>query len=144
MLVRLLYASRISDSAGDDTVESILTQSRENNAKYGITGILCVCQSGRVFMQVLEGGRDEVSRLYTNIVRDERHGNVVLLDHEEITERLFVAWRMGSVDLNKVNLSIILKYSEKPNLDPFTLPGKMALALLTELMNSAAVTGRGG
>ncbi len=143
MLVRLLYASRISQSAGDDAIDSILAQSRANNAEHGITGILCVCQTGRVFMQVLEGGREEVSTLYNNIVRDGRHDHVMLLDYEEIGERVFVGWRMGRVDLNKVNLSIILKYSEQPSLDPFSLPGKVALALLTELMNSAAVTGRG-
>ncbi len=144
MLVRLLYASRISESAGDDAIESILNQSRSSNAQHGITGVLCVCQAGRVFMQVLEGAREEVSRLYNNIVRDPRHGDIMLLDYTEITERVFVAWRMGRVDLNKVNLSIILKYSERPSLDPFAMQGKVALALLTELMNSAAVTGRGG
>jgi hypothetical protein len=144
MLVRLLYASRISPAASDDAIESILTQSRANNTSHGITGVLCVCEAGRVFMQVLEGGREKVSALYNNIVRDPRHEGVMLLDYAEITERVFVAWRMGKVDLEKVNLSIILKYSEKPSLDPFVLPGNVALSLLTELMNSAAVTGRGG
>jgi hypothetical protein len=46
---------------------------------------------------------------------------------------------MGSVDLGKVNLSNILRYSEKPVLDPFTMTGRAALALLHELTASAAI-----
>ncbi len=141
MLVRLLYASRIAESTGDQAIDDILTESRAKNAEHGITGVLCVCQTGRVFMQVLEGGREEVNALYNNIVRDARHSNVVLLDYEEIASRAFVGWRMGRVDLGKVNLSIILKYSELPRLDPYAISGKTALALLTELMTSASVSG---
>ena len=40
MLVRLLYASRVVDSS-PETIESILTQSRQFNPTCGITGILC-------------------------------------------------------------------------------------------------------
>ena len=46
---------------------------------------------------------------------------------------------MGSVDLNKVNLSSILRYSEKAELDPFSMSGRSALALLEELASSAAI-----
>jgi hypothetical protein len=43
----------------------------KNNPALGITGLLCV--SDDLFMQVLEGGRDEVCELYNTIVRDDRH-----------------------------------------------------------------------
>ena len=70
MLVRLLYASRAVEPIDADLIDSILTQSRANNVEHGITGVLCVCHHGNVFMQALEGGRLEVNRLYGNIVRD--------------------------------------------------------------------------
>jgi len=63
-----------------------------------ITGVLCVCQGGNVFLQALEGGRDAVNALYGRIVQDPRHRDVTLLDYAEIDERRFAGWRMGSVD----------------------------------------------
>ena len=143
MLVRLLYASRAVQSIRAELLEEILAQSRTQNLEHGITGVLCVCQVGDVFMQVLEGGRDEVNRLYGNLLRDQRHRDVMLLDYGEIVERHFAGWRMGCVDLNKVNVSTVLKYSEKPQLDPFAVSGKVALALLEELISTAAIIGRG-
>ena len=94
---------------------------------------------GNVFLQVLEGGRDAVNALYGNIVRDPRHTDVTLLDYAEIAERRFASWRMGSVDLNRVNLGTILRFSSTPSLDPFTMTGKTALALLEELASTAAI-----
>jgi hypothetical protein len=35
-----------------------------------------------------------------------------------------------------------LKYSEKPELDPYAVSGKVSLALLEELMATAAIVGR--
>jgi Sensors of blue-light using FAD len=142
MLVRLLYASRAVESIGGELIDEILAESRAQNPEHGITGVLCVCQSGDVFMQALEGGRDEVNRLYGNLLRDRRHHDVMLLDYAEISERRFAGWRMGCVDLNKVNISTVLKYSEKPRLDPFATSGKVALALLEELIDTAAIMGR--
>jgi hypothetical protein len=144
MLVRLLYASRAVDGIDEAFLKSILEQSRENNLEHGITGILCTHPEGGVFIQALEGGRGAVNRLYANIVRDRRHIDVTLLDFAEIEERRFAGWRMGTVDLNKVNRSSILRYSEKGELDPFSMSGRRALALLEELASSAAIVGYDG
>jgi len=46
------------------------------------------------------------------------------------------------VNLNRVNMGTILRFSEGPVLDPFQLSGKTALALLEELMASAALVSR--
>ncbi|MFN9678803.1 MAG: BLUF domain-containing protein, partial [Betaproteobacteria bacterium] len=119
MLVRLLYASRLADGAGAEVVEAIVSQSRENNPANGITGVLCY--AGDVFMQVLEGGRAPVNALYNRIARDERHRQVMLLHYEEITERRFGGWTMGQVNLARINPSVLLKYLEKPELDPFSV-----------------------
>lgn len=142
MLVRLLYASRALDGIGDSLLQPIVERSRANNLEHGITGILCVYPDGGVFLQVIEGARAEVNALYGNIARDPRHRDVTLLRYEEIEERHFSAWRMGCVDLKKVNLSTILRYSEKAVLDPFTMTGEGALALLEELARTAAIVTR--
>ena len=140
MLVRLVYASRSTNPITDDLIKSILAKSRESNPDAGITGVLCTCH-GDVFIQALEGGREEVNGLYGALLRDDRHTDVTLLDYAEISVRHFSNWRMGRVDLDKLNVGVILKYSEKPQLDPFQISGRVALALLEELMNTASIVG---
>ena len=141
MLVRLLYASNPAKQLDNGIVDSILETSRKNNPARGITGLLCF--GGGLFMQVLEGGRDEVCELYNTIVRDARHANVRLLSYEEIPERRFGSWTMGQVNIAKVNPALLLKYAEKAVLNPFTSSGRASMALLEELIATASVLNRG-
>ena len=139
MLVRLLYASRAVDT-NPEAIEAILAQSRQFNPASGITGILCY--GGGIFLQAIEGGRNAVSELYGHIQKDVRHKDVVLLHYEEITERRFGGWTMGQVNMEKINSSILLKYAEKPELDPYSTSGIVSMALLEELMATACIIGR--
>lgn len=139
MLVRLLYASRAVDTSVG-AIDAILAQSRQSNPSCGITGILCY--GGGIFLQAIEGGRTAVSDLFGHIQKDARHKDVVLLHFEEITERRFGGWSMGQVDMSRINASILLKYAEKPVLDPYSVSGKVSLALLEELMATASIMGR--
>ena len=139
MLVRLLYASRAVEPQ-PNVIESILAQSRQFNPSTGITGILVY--GGGIFLQAIEGGREAVSDLYGHIQKDERHKQVVLLHYEEISERRFGGWTMGQVDVARVNTNILLKYSERAELDPYSVSGVVSLALLEELMATASIIGR--
>jgi hypothetical protein len=139
MLVRLLYCIRPVDTS-PAAIESILAQSRQHNPTTGITGILCY--GGDIFLQAIEGGRMAVSELYGHIQKDPRHKDVALLHYEEITERRFGGWTMGQVNISKVNQSILLKYAERPELDPYSVSGRVSLALLEDLMATAAICGR--
>ena len=49
---------------------------------------------------------------------------------------------MGQVNLSKLNTSIVLKYSERPQFDPYAVSGDVSLALLEELMATASIIGR--
>jgi Sensors of blue-light using FAD len=140
MIVRCVYASRAAKPLDARLIDDILEKSRRNNPAQGITGILCY--SGDTFIQVLEGGRDEVCDLFNNIVRDARHDNVRLLAYDEIRERKFCNWTMGHVDLAKINPSVLLKYYDKPVLNPFLNSGHATLALLDELVANAAISCR--
>ena len=142
MLVRLLYASRAAAPLTPAVLDSILEQSRANNPAAGITGVLCF--SDDLFIQVLEGGRDEVCGLYNTIVRDNRHAHVCILSYEEIRERRFGGWTMGQVNIAKVNPTLLLKYSERAELNPFSCSGQASMALLDELIATALVVSRGG
>ena len=140
MLVRLLYTSRSKDPLTPAAVEALLSQCRSNNPEHGITGVLCFC--GNVYMQVLEGGRAAVNELYNHITKDTRHTHVTILSYEEVTQRRYGSWTMGRVNLEKVNPSLLLKYSEKPELDPYAVSGNVSLALVEELISTAAIAGR--
>jgi hypothetical protein len=49
---------------------------------------------------------------------------------------------MGQVDVSRVNTNILLKYSERAELDPYSVSGAVSLALLEELMATASIIGR--
>mgnify|MGYP005841481103 CR=1 FL=1 len=140
MLVRLMYASRAADTVDADELHTILRQSKADNPKRGITGVLCF--SGGVFMQVLEGGRGPVNALYNRIVADPRHRDVVLLTYEEIGERRFAGWSMGEVNMQRLNPALLLKYSETATLDPYAVSGAVSMALFEELVATASVMGQ--
>jgi len=142
MLVRLLYASRAAAPLKGALLDAILERSLRHNPGHGITGILCHGED--LFMQVLEGGRDEVCELYNAIARDQRHTQVRILGFEEITERRFGGWTMGQVDMAKVNPSLLLKYGERAALDPFSASGRASMALLDELIATASIAARQG
>ena len=139
MLVRLLYASR-AVNPDPAAIEAILVQSRQHNPASGITGVLCY--GNGIFLQAIEGGRSAVSALYGHIQRDARHTDVELLMFEEISERRFGGWTMGQVNMGRVNHSIMLKYAETPELNPYIMGGNASFALLEELMLTASIIGR--
>ena len=118
-------------------MNSILEQSRKNNPALGITGLLCVSED--LFIQVIEGGRDEVCDLFNAIVRDQRHQQVRLLIYEEIEVRQFGNWTMAQVNITKLNPSMLLKYFKRAELDPFSSSGKATLALLSDLIATGAI-----
>ena len=137
MLTRLLYVSRAVDKNDKAAIEAILASARHHNPENGITGVLCY--GGGIFLQAIGGGG---SAGYAQIIRDPRHTQVQLLHYEEITERHFGGWTMGQVNLAKLNTSIVLKYSERPEFDPYSVSGKVSMALLEELMATASIVGR--
>jgi hypothetical protein len=140
MLVRLMYASRAVPAVDHEELLAILRKSKTNNTKDGVTGVLCFSEG--IFLQVLEGGRNPVNRLYNRITHDARHTDVVLLNYEEVEERCFSGWSMGQVNMGRLNPAVLLKYSETAKLDPYSVSGKVSAALFAELVATAAVMGQ--
>ena len=140
MLVRLMYASRAVAAVNQEELVAILRKSKANNPAAGITGVLCFGEG--IFLQALEGGRSAVNQLYNRIAADPRHSCVELLCYDEIGEHRFGGWSMGQVNLSRLNPALLLKYSEKPALDPFAVSGQVSMALFEELMATASVVGQ--
>lgn len=140
MLVTCLYASRANVTPTNETLDEVLTQSRTNNPNLGVTGLLGYTND--IYVQVLEGGRNSVCGLFNRIVKDERHHHVRILAFNEVTERRFGAWTMGQVNVDAINSALLLKYSEIPAFDPFTMTGAATMSLLLELIDSGAIVSR--
>ena len=140
MLVRCLYASRAVEPMAPHALDRILDKSRKNNLVRGITGLLCY--SNGTFVQVLEGGREAVSTLLGTLHTDNRHTGLQLLLFEEIDERHFGNWSMGKVNVDSINSGVLLKYSDKAELDPFTGAGRSTMALLIELAAAGSIANR--
>ncbi len=140
MLVRLMYVSTAVPAVDHEELLAILRKSKANNPSQGVTGVLCFSEG--IFLQVLEGGRGAVNRLYNKIASDNRHTQVELLSYEEIGERRFAGWSMGQVNMARLNPALMLKYSERATLDPYAVSGAVSMALFEELVATASVVGQ--
>lgn len=74
-------------------VESILSVSRRNNDRVGLSGLLIF--DGRRFLQVLEGEGAAVRATVQRIQTDPRHRAIVKLSERRVTEREFGEWAMA-------------------------------------------------
>lgn len=92
-LTFIVYASTAADSFDHDRLVELLTESRTNNARDNITGMLVYRHPD--FIQMLEGPDAAVRALLERIGRDPRHTDVRVLLDEQVTERTFSTWSMG-------------------------------------------------
>ena len=90
-LKRVIYVSEKTDTS-DASLAQIIDSSTKNNPETGVTG--CLLSGSNSFLQLLEGPRQTIDRLYVTINADSRHKNVVMLTDEDIDERLFSSWSM--------------------------------------------------
>ena len=131
MLVQALYVSRSVGPQTTTVTASILSTAQARNREHGVTGVLC--QGQGLYLQVLEGERSAVNRLYALIVADRRHADVELLRFEEITQRRFAGWSMAHVQLADDDPMIQLRH---PEFDPCSASGAFVMRRVDELLVS--------
>ena len=95
---QLLYFSTATSPPTKQDMDDILETSRINNAKLEISGVLLY--EYRHFMQVLEGGKEEVQALFQVIAEDPRHRDLVLVYETEIDDRNFAGWAMAHYEFS--------------------------------------------
>ncbi|MBW6532053.1 BLUF domain-containing protein [Sphingomonas citri] len=89
-MLQLVY---ISTAVGQIATASILAESRANNTRDRITGLLF--SDGRRFLQALEGEPAMVERAFARISADPRHRALVVLSRREVAQREFGDWAMA-------------------------------------------------
>lgn len=92
-IARLIYISTAREGLTSADEDAILGVARQENAKYGITGLLVA--SPTQFMQLLEGPEAAVSTIFERIRFDDRHHHVTIVHTRATTERQFPDWTMG-------------------------------------------------
>jgi hypothetical protein len=97
MISTTVYISTLHEELSTDELDELLSTSRTNNARNGISGMLTV--RGRDVMQVLEGDAENVRDLYARISQDPRHSNVVTVWASTHDARRYPDWSMGFDDL---------------------------------------------
>lgn len=135
-LVSLVYASTQSSVWSEQDIYQILSRSRQNNEKAGVTGVLCF--NGDFFLQCLEGSRTAVNAIYQKIHHDKRHKQLTLLHYADIPQRSFDQWDMLYVPESKITATDILRYSGQKHFNPYEMGGESALKLCQELAYSLA------
>ncbi|WP_065571788.1 BLUF domain-containing protein [Microbacterium oleivorans] len=92
-LTFIAYASRATEPFDHARLVELLAESRANNERDGITGMLVY--SDPDFIQILEGPDAAVRALLERIGRDPRHTDVRVLLEEQVSERKYSTWSMG-------------------------------------------------
>jgi Sensors of blue-light using FAD len=104
MLVALVYRSQSRLLPASDQFQDMLEDIRSNAQAYneanGVTGFLLYDRG--YFYQALEGEFSSVAFLFSRILRDERHFDIQLVSHAQISRHEFDTWSMAwSIDFMK-------------------------------------------
>lgn len=118
----------------ENGLATILLQSRYDNKKADITGVLLYFY-GQI-IQVLEGKKLELDRLYARIQRDKRHTDVTTLINQSIDQRLFSSWSMGYQTLTSSQLEEFTVIVDLNNRTASDLSQQPILELLREFCNT--------
>lgn len=118
-LSRIIYYSEVNPGVDLD-LRQLLATSHKNNKQDKITGFLFFNKT--YFLQVLEGGREQVSARYHRIATDPRHKNLRLISCTDAHERAFPTWLMGLHGaMDEETTDIFLRYFATDEVDPATI-----------------------
>ena len=131
MLSRLIYASEVAQGLSPEGLQALLTTARQCNRLHDVSGMLVF--DSRCFLQAVEGSREALSQLYSNLVRDPRHSRLLLLTFEPIDKRAFSDWTMGFAAADASHKRLYLRHGPSARFDPYQLKASGALALLMGL-----------
>ncbi|WP_352338569.1 BLUF domain-containing protein [Psychrobacter sp. 16-MNA-CIBAN-0192] len=100
-LYQFIYISRITSTglSGASTLNNIAETSIKNNKINDITGILCY--GNGYFFQYVEGTEQALTNLKNQLLMDERHKDLQMLEFAEIKARRFQNWALRSIVLEQ-------------------------------------------
>jgi len=131
----IVYMSRAVHPLSDQELHALLTQSRRDNARHGVTGILFYSHGN--IAQLFEGEADIADKLYERIARDGRHSHVHKLVDSPIAVRSFPDWSMAFHPIEPAGFAALQGFF-LPHQAP-TAPDSLSIAdaLLVDLIRLA-------
>lgn len=142
-LTRIIYISRStfrstkSNAVIEPNVGRILTQSRINNQRNGLVGVLYFGDG--CFFQCLEGEQSAVDRLYARLQADERHKDIKLISQENISALSYGEWAMKFVPIER-DMTRLLKEGGFTSFDPYRFDNAMVQKVMNLLRTSKRPT----
>jgi len=136
-LQRLVYFSTNALVGGDAiaaNLKRILNSSIRNNVAAGITGGLLFNRN--YFVQVLEGERSGLLRIFTHISVDPRHKDVVLVDQKPVNRRVFGAWSMGFAGRTELFDQMLARFCPSGKFDPRDMTADRLTAFTLEMVSN--------
>jgi len=109
-MYHLVYVSHAAQAFHEADLLAILNESRANNKKKEITGMLLYLQER--FIQVLEGDEKVVNELYEEIRKDPRHKKVTLILEGNSPNRLFKDWSMGFKKISESDFILLSGFTD--------------------------------
>ncbi len=92
-IFQLVYTSQALKPITAESLNDILTISRKNNSRDGITGFLALRND--YFLQLLEGEESKVRECFSRISTDARHRMVTVQGEVKTSARTMPGWSMG-------------------------------------------------
>jgi len=89
----ILYVSNSRYNFSYQELSELLDKARVNNSRLNVSGFLIYVNN--LFVQVLEGEKEDVQTLFEKIKKDKRHEKIMVIHESEISERLFDSWSMA-------------------------------------------------
>lgn len=113
-LERVIYASTATQGFPNlQSIAEIIAVSDRNNRRDDITGALIIGDG--VFLQILEGARQDLDRTLARIIRDPRHVDLRTIDRRVISARAFADWGMVGAAIKPkrdIVMSELIAFSE--------------------------------
>ena len=105
-LCSILYCSQATDLMTDEELARIIQTSRLNNHRNSITGLLVY--GGGMFLQWLEGPRQELEELMQTLATDHRHDTLVTLRRlDGLEARMHPTWAMQSIAPEEIRRTLL-------------------------------------
>lgn len=95
----LIYTSISTHLFSQEQINELLKESRRNNSKKGITGLLIYNKGS--FLQILEGEESSVLDLFEKIKRDKRHKQISVMTSFVNDHRVFEKFPMGYAEVDQ-------------------------------------------
>jgi class 3 adenylate cyclase len=99
--------SRFARPLSTAEVDAIGSHAAQRNRVDGITGALLTL--GSVFFQIIEGDDSCIDDLYSRVLNDDRHTDIICLRTElNVDDRLFPDWSMNVFDLDSIGGEVVV------------------------------------